>query len=313
MDLRQETTVPPSVALRIAEQQYDSPFIGESLDLVMDALPSGLIYIDAALRIQHCNRRCAGWLGERAPTLRGRHAATAFGAQPWRHFEPHLRRALNGEQSTHEHILATPDRGDLRFETTCIPDRDAEGKVRGIFALLSEIAVRSPAESIALHVAQHADPAGVHGPQGLADRIREALVARRRDGQRMALLWLGLEGIRPADAEYGQPPCDGLVPDIANRIASCVRKSDFVAQIGAEELAVLLPSLAESGDAAYVARKIQTVCERTVDIGGSHLRPHASIGVAVFPDQATDAAGILAAAEADLARARCAEPAAILT
>jgi GGDEF domain-containing protein len=62
-----------------------------------------------------------------------------------------------------------------------------------------------------------------------------------------------------------------------------------------------------------VARKIQTVCERTVDIGGSHLRPHASIGLAVFPDQATDAAGILAAAEADLARARCAEPAAILT
>ena len=84
-----------------------------------------------------------------------------------------------------------------------------------------------------------------------------------------------------------------------------MRRSDFVARIGAGEIAVLLPSVAECRDATQVAEKIQAMCQQAVHIDGESLHPQARIGVAVYPDHATDAAGIIAAAESDLARARC--------
>ena len=315
MDPRPGTFVSPPAALRIAEQQYDSPFIGESLDLVMDALPSGLVYIDAALRIQHCNRRSADWLGESAGALRGRHAASALGAQGWRAFEPHLRRTLNGEHSTCKHMLATPDHGDLTLEATCIPDRNAQGHVRGVFVVLDDATVRRRRriESVALHVAPDQQEEDVPGPQRLADHLCDALAARRGDGQRLALLWLGLDGARPMAGAGGQPVGDRVVQNIARRIASCVRKSDFVARIGADEIAVLIPRMADFQDLPRVAEKVQAVCELAVEIGGCHLRPLVRVGMAVYPDNATDSAGILAAAEASLARARHTEPCAVLT
>lgn len=293
----------PPAALQIAEQQYDSPFIGESLDLMIDALSSGLIYIDTTLRIQHCNRRCADWLGDSAAALRGRHAATALGAQGWRHFEPHLRRALNGEHSTREHVLSTPDHGDLTFATTCIPDRDARGEVRGLFALLADVTARTPDARVALHVAPHDQAPEVPGPQHLADQLCEALEARRGDGQRMALLWFSFDGIGPAAGALGKPLRDLLVPDIALRIMSFVRSSDVVARVDSDEIAVLLPCVAQSSDATRVADKIQTVCRQPVEVDGSRLRPRSAVGIAIYPDHAANAAGILAAAEADLARA----------
>ena len=174
-------------------------------------------------------------------------------------------------------------------------DRDAHGRVRGVFALLGEVMVRKRAGPVALHISQHDQAGEIPGPQHLADQLREALEARRSDGQRMALLWLGLEGVQPSGP---------LLADIARRVASCVRRSDFVARIGAGEIAVLLPNVAETRDAARVAEKIHATCQQAVHVDGESIQPQTRIGVAVYPDHATDAAGIIAAAEADLALAR---------
>ena len=294
MDPLQGTTVPPAT-LRIAKHESEAPFIGDSLDLVMDALPCGLIYVDGDMRVQLCNRQVAIWFGGSAEALRGREVATVFGAGAPSRFEAQLRRAFTGEHATCEHVLETPDHGGLTFETTSIPDRDAYGRVRGVFALLAEVIVRKRAGPVALHVSQHDQAGEVPGPQHLADQLREALEARRSDGQRMALLWLGLEGVQPSGP---------LLADIARRVASCVRRSDLVARIGAGEIAVLLPNVAETKDAARVAEKIHALCQQAVHMDGESLHPQTRIGVAVYPDHATDAAGMIAAAEADLALAR---------
>lgn len=135
--------MPPAASLRIADEQYAEPLADESLDLLMDELPYGLLYVDASLRIQHCNRRCADWLGASAAELRGTHALGAFGEPQWQRMEPHLRRTLNGEHSTLKHVLATPGHGQLRLETACVPDRNPQGRVRGIFLWLTDVTLHA--------------------------------------------------------------------------------------------------------------------------------------------------------------------------
>ena len=135
--------MPPTASPRIADEQYAEPFAGQSLDLLMDALPYGLLYMDASLRIQHCNRRCADWLGASAAALRGRDAVSALGGPHWHRVEPHLRRTLNGEHSTLKHMLATPGHGELRLETACVPDRNPRGHVRGVLLWLTDVTLHA--------------------------------------------------------------------------------------------------------------------------------------------------------------------------
>jgi diguanylate cyclase (GGDEF)-like protein len=90
---------------------------------------------------------------------------------------------------------------------------------------------------------------------------------------------------------------DLLLQTVARRLLGCVRSSDTVSRQGGDEFVVLLPDLQRVRDAAACAEKILGALQSPYRIAEHELHVTASIGIAVFPDDAGDGDALMRCAD----------------
>jgi diguanylate cyclase (GGDEF)-like protein/PAS domain S-box-containing protein len=131
----------------------------------------------------------------------------------------------------------------------------------------------------------------------VSDRLRQALMASRRNQNRVALLYIDLDRFKPVNDTHGHAVGDLLLKEAARRMRACVRESDTVGRVGGDEFVVLLPAIDSADDALHVAEKIRQAFRQPFEIGGLYLEVSSSIGIAIFPDQCADDASLLVYAD----------------
>ena len=161
------------------------------------------------------------------------------------------------------------------------------GEVTHYVATLHDITVRKQLE---YEVAQLAffDPL-THLPNRrlFNDRLGQTLTRAKRDQSAMALMFIDLDKFKPINDAHGHETGDWVLQAVAKRIEGCLRASDTAARVGDDEFLVLLPDIRTREDALTVAEKIRLTLEQPyVTPSGISLETSASIGVAIYPDQA---------------------------
>jgi diguanylate cyclase (GGDEF)-like protein len=136
------------------------------------------------------------------------------------------------------------------------------------------------------------------------DRLAQALAAGRRRPQKLALLYLDLDGFRAIEAAVGGEAVAGLLRRIAERLRARIRETDTVARIGHDEFAVLLTHLKDERDAARVVAKIVESLGQQLTVGTRTLTATASIGIATFPSDGAEPEVLVRRAEAAMLQAR---------
>jgi diguanylate cyclase (GGDEF)-like protein len=136
------------------------------------------------------------------------------------------------------------------------------------------------------------------------DRLEQAVSAARRNRQKLAVLFVDLDDFKRVNDSLGHLAGDALLRLAAQRIASCLRKSDTGARLGGDEFAVLLTGLADEGDAARVAEKLLDALREPIALRGRTHRITASIGLTVFPRDASSAEDLLKRADAAMYAAK---------
>jgi diguanylate cyclase (GGDEF)-like protein len=145
---------------------------------------------------------------------------------------------------------------------------------------------------------------------GLANRTyfrefaRRTLGYARRYGQTLAVLSINLDHFERVNENLGHAVGDQLLESVARRVRACVRGSDIVARLGADDFAVLLTSLSSRDDATIVARKIQDSVTRPHEAASGEIYVTPSIGVAVFPDDGQTPDALLRSADVALHRVK---------
>jgi hypothetical protein len=91
---------------------------------------------------------------------------------------------------------------------------------------------------------------------------------------------------------------DTLLQIVARRLLTCVRNSDTISRQGGDEFVVLLPEIEHAADAAACARKIASALLGPHDIAEHQLNVTVTIGISIYPDDAPDAAALIACADA---------------
>jgi diguanylate cyclase (GGDEF)-like protein len=140
----------------------------------------------------------------------------------------------------------------------------------------------------ARHLATHDQLTGLANRSLFHDRLSQAVSAARRGRQRLAVLFMDLDGFKTINDTLGHAVGDGLLRGIARRLGSCLRETDTAARLGGDEFAVLLTNLSNELDAATVARKLVHVLSQPIQFRRQSTSIRASIGIATFPRDASD-------------------------
>jgi diguanylate cyclase (GGDEF)-like protein len=120
----------------------------------------------------------------------------------------------------------------------------------------------------------------------------------------VTLFYVDLDGFKPVNDEFGHDMGDQLLVSVGQRLSACTRASDTVARLGGDEFAVLIDGDATPDGSAAVERRLAAAFNSPFRLADRRLSLGASIGRAVFPDDARDAQGLLRLADTAMFNAK---------
>lgn len=138
-------------------------------------------------------------------------------------------------------------------------------------------------------LANHDPLTSLKNRTALRESARRALADARRNGERLAVIFLDLDGFKPVNDNLGHATGDELLIDVASRIRRARPKSDVVARLGGDEFVVVATGIDGRNSAIQVAEGLRDSIEEPYHVGGVECFISASIGVALFPEDGSDA------------------------
>lgn len=188
--------------------------------------------------------------------------------------------------------------GDKRwFSISGNPAYDENGDFAGYHGVGTDITERIVAAEQFRHLAHHDTLTGLPNRRLLTDRLEQALALAKRSGHHVGLMLLDLDDFKIINDSLGHSAGDMVLCAIAQRLRGTVREADTVARLGGDEFVILLPEMAQIGDATRVAEKVIEAVRKPVEVGDRQYLLGVSIGIAVFPDNAANAEGLLQQAD----------------
>ncbi len=138
----------------------------------------------------------------------------------------------------------------------------------------------------------------------LQERLQQSLERARGNQGHLALLYLDLDKFKLVNDTFGHAAGDLLLQEVAHRLKRCVRETDTVARIGGDEFVILLERVNHPEDACKVAEKICKALNVPMVLQGCDWQILSSIGIASYPENATDLAQLFKHADEAMYRAK---------
>ena len=121
------------------------------------------------------------------------------------------------------------------------------------------------------------------------EMLRHAIEAAGRHQRQFALLFIDLDRFKVINDSLGHDAGDMLLVQVAGRLRGCLRSSDVVARLGGDEFVVLVEEINERGDVERVAAGVLAALAQPMQLSGHECHTTASIGIAMYPSDGSDA------------------------
>lgn len=149
----------------------------------------------------------------------------------------------------------------------------------------------------AMQLALYDPLTGLPNRKLLDERLNQAIAKAKRNRSRIALLFIDLDKFKPVNDNFGHAYGDLLLKDVAKRLQTCMRESDTACRLGGDEFVALLSDIEDKAAAQNVANKILHQLTLPYEIAGHVFDISASIGAAVYPDDAPDSRTLIKCAD----------------
>ena len=136
------------------------------------------------------------------------------------------------------------------------------------------------------------------------DRLTQAVGIAKATNQSLGVLFISLDQFKKVNDSLGHGPGDTLLREFAERLKSCIGKSDTVARFGNDEFALLRTGIDGTTDVIETIASLYQVLKFSFDLPGHELVATASVGVSLFPMDGEDPQTLLKNAGAALYKAK---------
>jgi diguanylate cyclase (GGDEF)-like protein/PAS domain S-box-containing protein len=191
-----------------------------------------------------------------------------------------LARVGAGERIEHyETVRRRKDGSDVDVSITISPILDPHGAVIGASAIARNIGRQKSMERRLAHRALHDALTERPNRVLLRDRIEGALARAHRNGTAVAVLFLDLDRFKPLNDSRGHAVGDQVLQVIAQRLCEAVRPDDTVARFGGDEFVIVCHDVRDDERAVRIARRVAAAVDAPIELDGTIVMVHASIGV----------------------------------
>ena len=275
--------------------------------VVFNHTPAGIFVTDEAFAIISANPSASAMTGyplEQLPNAQVFNFIDSTAS--WQQHELHtalkLHRAWRGEISIRRHNGSTFP-ASLRIKQV---EDQISGLAHRYIWIFADITERKESEARMQHIAQHDPLTGLPNRLALLTRLGQLLPEARRHSWRIGIMFIDLDRFKTINDTLGHQVGDQLLREVATRLSTVTRETDFVARLGGDEFVIVLPGIASPADAALVASKVVNSLSTPIMAEEHELHTSPSIGISLFPDDGGDSHDVLKNADTAMYHAKSA-------
>jgi len=284
-------------------QQQKSSYEGR-LHAIIKALPDPLFLFDEDGRYLEIPSNHERQLRGKVEELKDQLLHEIMPAEKADIFLKAIHEALEtGRLTLIEYDLKVPA-GHHHFEGRVMDANFRVNNKRTVVFLAMDITRIKESEEHIRKLAYHDDVTGLANRVDCHQQIDLTIKAAQLCGQRFALLFLDLDGFKDINDSLGHKAGDKLLQIIGTRLQSVLGETAFIARQGGDEFCVLIENITDGYLVAQMAEECLEAITKPVVISARELRPRASIGITLFPEDGQDREQLLQAADSAMYAAK---------
>ncbi len=293
--------------------------------LALDASHTSLQNSQVALATSEARFRdvveaSSDWVWEIDPTWRFTYlserfeSVTGLARQAW--MGATMNELLDTDGGVLSQWLAAPDRRpDVSVQCRYV---DAQGQERitrlsarqmpcgGFRGTATDVTEEVEARRRIEYLSQHDALTGLPNRTRLQAFLNGKLKASPSLTQPLVMLSLDLDRFKPVNDLLGHAAGDRVLNEVSSRLADCVRHGDLVARVGGDEFVLILSDTGAQDEVESLCKRLIASIERAIRIDEQDVFISASIGIALAPNDASEAAELLRYADIALYEAKAA-------
>jgi diguanylate cyclase (GGDEF)-like protein/PAS domain S-box-containing protein len=173
------------------------------------------------------------------------------------------------------------------------PMRDRDGEVARLLSISRDVTIERASAEQLQWTSEHDALTELPNRGAFEAHLQGATIRAMQRGNKVGLLLLDLDHFKHVNDTLGHPAGDHLLTIFAMRLKECVRESDFVARLGGDEFAVVFESQVTELNILDTGQAILARLQEPIPYEGRMISAGASIGGAVFPNDASSAQELL--------------------
>ena len=219
---------------------------------------------------------------------------------------------LNNQESLDiEASMVKKDKHTILCDISLSVSKDEAGNIDGYIGYLRDITAEKKTQMLLQEQTQllqkqaHYDAlTGLANRTLFKDRLHQTIISSKRNHHKFALFFIDLDQFKQINDSLGHHIGDEVLVEAASRLNSVIREEDTLARLGGDEFTIILKALKNTQDIATVAKKIIAAMKKPIEINNQSLYVTASIGVSVYPQDATTAANLIKFADVAMYKAK---------
>ena len=172
--------------------------------------------------------------------------------------------------------------------TTIKKTTDTKGNVVNYTAVQTDLRELETSQEKADYLAYHDALTGLYNRVSFEEYLQHALVVAHRNQTLLAVLFIDLDRFKVINDTLGHDIGDEVLKNVASRLKTTLRESDFISRWGGDEFVVILENLTSASDAAIIASNIIKNLAEPIKVSQHSLITTASIGIALYPENGKD-------------------------
>ena len=159
--------------------------------------------------------------------------------------------------------------------------------------LEKEINERRALERQLTHLAFHDPLTGLPNRTLFIDRLQRAIAEAERKNESVVVMFIDLDDFKKVNDSFGHHVGDKVIQAAALRLKKCLRDIDSIARLGGDEFTLLVPHVGDRDDIEFIARRLIESLDEPIVIESTELRMSISIGISVYPSDASSEDNLL--------------------